>query len=102
VDWRASAVAAKRFVATCIWCFRTRIRRLIPAQLDRRDHRGSRCGHMDVVALRSAERTSSLLEQVGLHANHASYYPHQLSGGQRQRVNIALGTRASSEAGHLR
>ena len=36
-----------------------------------------------------AERTSSLLSQVGLHANHASYYPHQLSGGQRQRVNIA-------------
>jgi peptide/nickel transport system ATP-binding protein len=36
-----------------------------------------------------AERTASLLEQVGLHANHASYYPHQLSGGQRQRVNIA-------------
>lgn len=35
------------------------------------------------------ERTASLLEQVGLHANHASYYPHQLSGGQRQRVNIA-------------
>jgi peptide/nickel transport system ATP-binding protein len=36
-----------------------------------------------------AERTAILLEQVGLHANHASYYPHQLSGGQRQRVNIA-------------
>jgi oligopeptide/dipeptide ABC transporter ATP-binding protein len=36
-----------------------------------------------------AKRTASLLEQVGLHANHASYYPHQLSGGQRQRVNIA-------------
>lgn len=36
-----------------------------------------------------AERTASLLSQVGLHANHASYYPHQLSGGQRQRVNIA-------------
>ena len=35
------------------------------------------------------ERTRWLLEQVGLHANHASYYPHQLSGGQRQRVNIA-------------
>jgi oligopeptide/dipeptide ABC transporter ATP-binding protein len=30
-----------------------------------------------------------LLGQVGLHANHASYYPHQMSGGQRQRVNIA-------------
>jgi oligopeptide/dipeptide ABC transporter ATP-binding protein len=36
-----------------------------------------------------AEQTASLLEQVGLHGNHASYYPHQLSGGQRQRVNIA-------------
>jgi oligopeptide/dipeptide ABC transporter ATP-binding protein len=35
------------------------------------------------------DRTRWLLEQVGLHANHASYYPHQLSGGQRQRVNIA-------------
>ncbi len=36
-----------------------------------------------------SDRTAMLLEQVGLHANHASYYPHQLSGGQRQRVNIA-------------
>jgi len=35
------------------------------------------------------ERTRWLLEQVGLHGNHASYYPHQMSGGQRQRVNIA-------------
>lgn len=34
-------------------------------------------------------RTAELLEQVGLHANHASYFPHQLSGGQLQRVNIA-------------
>ena len=35
------------------------------------------------------ERTALLLEQVGLHRNHGSYFPHQLSGGQRQRVNIA-------------
>ena len=35
------------------------------------------------------DRTATLLMQVGLHRNHASYYPHQLSGGQRQRVNIA-------------
>jgi oligopeptide/dipeptide ABC transporter ATP-binding protein len=35
------------------------------------------------------ERTGILLAQVGLHPNHASYYPHQMSGGQRQRVNIA-------------
>ncbi|MBI2760924.1 MAG: ATP-binding cassette domain-containing protein [Chloroflexi bacterium] len=36
-----------------------------------------------------AERCAALLEQVGLHRNHASYFPHQMSGGQRQRVNIA-------------
>ncbi|MCL4134783.1 UNVERIFIED_CONTAM: hypothetical protein GTU68_050044 [Idotea baltica] len=35
------------------------------------------------------DRTAALLEAVGLHRNHGSYYPHQLSGGQRQRVNIA-------------
>jgi oligopeptide/dipeptide ABC transporter ATP-binding protein len=35
------------------------------------------------------DRTDQLLRQVGLHPNHASYYPHQMSGGQRQRVNIA-------------
>jgi oligopeptide/dipeptide ABC transporter ATP-binding protein len=35
------------------------------------------------------ERTEMLLQRVGLHSTHASYYPHQLSGGQRQRVNIA-------------
>ena len=35
------------------------------------------------------ERTEVLLEQVGLHRHHASYFPHQMSGGQLQRVNIA-------------
>src|SRR5262245_36895930 len=35
------------------------------------------------------ERMKRLLDQVGLHPNHASYYPHQMSDGQRQRVNIA-------------
>ncbi len=35
------------------------------------------------------ERTATLLRQVGLHPNHASYFPHQMSGGQLQRVNIA-------------
>jgi peptide/nickel transport system ATP-binding protein len=35
------------------------------------------------------DRVGSLLESVGLHRNHAAYYPHQMSGGQRQRVNIA-------------
>lgn len=35
------------------------------------------------------ERTATLLEEVGLHRHHASYFPHQLSGGQLQRVNIA-------------
>ncbi|MCI2415902.1 ABC transporter ATP-binding protein [Saccharopolyspora sp. K220] len=35
------------------------------------------------------ERVAQALEDVGLHGNYATYYPHQLSGGQRQRVNIA-------------
>ncbi len=29
------------------------------------------------------------LERVGLHASHASRYPHEFSGGQRQRIGIA-------------
>jgi peptide/nickel transport system ATP-binding protein/oligopeptide transport system ATP-binding protein len=40
-------------------------------------------------AERIRDRVSTLLRQVGLHPNHASYFPHQMSGGQLQRVNIA-------------
>ncbi|MBV9563087.1 MAG: dipeptide ABC transporter ATP-binding protein [Bradyrhizobium sp.] len=35
------------------------------------------------------ERVVSLLETVGLQADHMSRYPHQFSGGQRQRIGIA-------------
>ncbi|SFE36443.1 peptide/nickel transport system ATP-binding protein/oligopeptide transport system ATP-binding protein [Bacillus sp. OV194] len=35
------------------------------------------------------ERIYSLLERVGLQADHAKRYPHEFSGGQRQRIGIA-------------
>jgi len=35
------------------------------------------------------ERVSFWLQRVGLHADHASRYPHEFSGGQRQRIGIA-------------
>ena len=35
------------------------------------------------------ERCISLLEQVGLQADHFTRYPHEFSGGQRQRLCIA-------------
>ncbi|HET7845852.1 MAG TPA: ATP-binding cassette domain-containing protein, partial [Acidimicrobiia bacterium] len=35
------------------------------------------------------ERVVSLLESVGLGAQHLYRYPHQFSGGQRQRISIA-------------
>ncbi|MDG6778084.1 dipeptide ABC transporter ATP-binding protein [Thiomicrorhabdus sp. zzn3] len=35
------------------------------------------------------KRIESLLEQVGLAAEHKHRYPHEFSGGQRQRIGIA-------------
>jgi peptide/nickel transport system ATP-binding protein len=42
---------------------------------------------MDKAEIR--DRVARVLQDVGLHGNYATHYPHQLSGGQRQRVNIA-------------
>lgn len=35
------------------------------------------------------KRVASLLEEVGLSAQHIYRYPHEFSGGQRQRINVA-------------
>ena len=35
------------------------------------------------------ERTTELLELIGLGAEYASRYPHELSGGEKQRVGVA-------------
>lgn len=35
------------------------------------------------------EKVAKLIEQVGLEAGQASYYPHEFSGGQKQRIGIA-------------
>lgn len=34
-------------------------------------------------------RVHTLLQQVGLHPEHATRFPHEFSGGQRQRIGIA-------------
>ena len=44
---------------------------------------------MGYTAKDAADRTSELLQQVGLDPVYALRYPHEFSGGQRQRVAIA-------------
>ena len=43
------------------------------------------------------ERIAALLNQVGLHPEHASRYPHEFSGGQRQRIGVARALSVSPE-----
>ena len=46
--------------------------------------------HRDILAKSEWHaKVASLLEQVGLKAEHMHRYPHQFSGGQRQRIAIA-------------
>lgn len=45
--------------------------------------------HSNESAVTIRERVAQWLQQVGLHADHMSRYPHEFSGGQRQRIGIA-------------
>ena len=45
--------------------------------------------HTDLNDQTIRDRVSFWLGRVGLHADHASRYPHEFSGGQRQRIGIA-------------
>ena len=45
--------------------------------------------HSSETAVTIRDRVVQWLEQVGLHADHMSRYPHEFSGGQRQRIGIA-------------
>ena len=53
--------------------------------------------HTDLNRAGIREKVNSLLERVGLNADHASRYPHEFSGGQRQRIGIARALAASPD-----
>lgn len=64
------------------------------ASLDPRMRVGEIVGEgMEVHGIASGDglrrRVASLLEEVGLRAEHAQRYAHEFSGGQRQRIGIA-------------
>ena len=46
--------------------------------------------HTDLSKKEARERTSEILNSVGIESNRIRDYPHELSGGQRQRAVIAL------------
>jgi peptide/nickel transport system ATP-binding protein len=46
--------------------------------------------HTTLARADAHETVVSLLESVGMAAEHGPYYPHQLSGGMRQRVLLAM------------
>ncbi|MEC8263873.1 MAG: ABC transporter ATP-binding protein, partial [Pseudomonadota bacterium] len=44
--------------------------------------------HQNISGKEARDEIAQWLEQVGLHPDHMSRYPHEFSGGQRQRVAI--------------
>ena len=45
--------------------------------------------HQNLSGKETRDEIAQWLEQVGLHPDHMSRYPHEFSGGQRQRIGIA-------------